>query len=124
LPFLKKDFSAQISSHLSDLSELAADDIDYLESKAHKVFTKVAQVSLRTIKFERAQYAKQHIALRRLVLRQAISTLVDGPIPLGYKEIQMLDKAIIAGQKGQIDFPQNLIYKYLTARVAAIIKNI
>lgn len=124
IPFLKKDFSAEICSHLSNLSELAADDIDYLENQASQAFTKVCLVSSKMISFDRTRYAKQPIALRRLILRRAILTLVNGPIPLGYKEMQILDRAIIFDQRGQIDFPQNLAYKYLKPGASIILKNI
>lgn len=77
LPLLTKQYNQNIKELLTNMANTINIDYDYLQNQAQKVFTKCAKSSPdnASIRFNLKLFAKQHPALKRMLIRLGVEQL-------------------------------------------------
>ncbi len=76
LPLLEKEYKTNIREVLANLSENAAADYEYLKTQALKSFKRLRETSgSNTIQFNLDSFKREHLALKRLLIRLSIEHL-------------------------------------------------
>ncbi|MBU0468239.1 MAG: tRNA lysidine(34) synthetase TilS [Candidatus Omnitrophica bacterium] len=112
LPLIEKQYSSNIKHLLSNLSKNISVDFDYLELQAKKAFKKYARISKNNncIKFELDKLQKQHVSMKRMLLRFSIEHLKGNTNRLTLAHINEIEGLILKGPNNAIvNLPGNII---------------
>jgi tRNA(Ile)-lysidine synthase len=94
IPFIEKEYNPDIKKTFSNLAELMQGDYEYLEYHHNKAFKKLAGIRRNnTVIFKLSDIRKEHLSVRRGLIRKAIEFLCDSLDNIEYrhwKEIESL----------------------------------
>jgi len=96
LPLLENSASKNIEEILSRTAEVLREEDDFLNSRTTHLFGKLARIEDGAVIFNASQLREQHLALRRRLLREAISHLKSDTLSItfdhGKKALQLLNE--------------------------------
>jgi len=79
LPLLESKYNSQIHSNLVNLANINSTDYDFLEKQSHRIFSTAAEIRKGIsplVKFELRNFLKKHIAIQRMLIRQAFEHII------------------------------------------------
>jgi len=110
IPELRK-YNENISGQLSNLSSTASIDYDYLMEESNKIFARIARYDSRRKKlyFPLKEFNNQHAAMKRLLLRNAITKLNGNTNGQSFEHIISIEKLAMDMPDGSIVSLKNRI---------------
>ena len=109
LPDLIKNYNSNLPNVLVDLAYTTQGDYDYLLTQAQELFKKNVKASKAKIKFKLKFFFKQHISMRRMLLRLSYENLVSNFNQLSFKHIQEVEDMLENRPVGTaVDWPQSV----------------
>jgi tRNA(Ile)-lysidine synthase len=111
LPVLEKFYNPEIKQVLANFAELADKDYEYLDICHRSIFDKLADIdSEGIIRFSLSEINKQHLSVKRGVIRNAIKTLSDTLDNIDYRHWQEIESLIDTRPAGsRVDLPHDLV---------------
>jgi tRNA(Ile)-lysidine synthase len=100
IPFLEKDCAPDIKARLSTLASIAAVDQDFIDAQAIKVYHLVCCRGPKRRKLKLDRFVRLHSAVRRVIIRQALTELKRADLSLGFEHVDALERLALEGKKG------------------------
>ncbi|MBI3322383.1 MAG: tRNA lysidine(34) synthetase TilS [Candidatus Omnitrophica bacterium] len=105
---LERNYNPRLREHLCATAEVLRADLDWLEDQTRAEFRRIARVSARGIRLDRARLRRLHPALRRGLLREAVRRLQGDRAGFGYAHWRALETLVLNGVRGAADLPHGL----------------
>jgi tRNA(Ile)-lysidine synthase len=111
LPLLEKEYNANITHALVNLSKTAGEDYEFLSAQAKAVWNKVvfksSSDSVR-IRLDGKKLRQSHPAMRRIVIRMAYEYLKGDLNQLTFGHVEMIE-LLLFEPSGRVDLPAGII---------------
>ncbi len=112
IPYIEKNFNPNIIETLSRSSNIFREDSDFLNKRAQEVFEKISKIDRYNISIDINEFNKEHIALKRRIIRLAIEKIRGNLKDIGMVHIENIIKLCQGGKVGsKIDIIGDIIIK-------------
>jgi tRNA(Ile)-lysidine synthase len=109
LPDLVKNYNVNFSHTLVDLAYTTQADYDYLLNQARHIFRKNAIISNIKVRIKIKFFLKQHISMRRMMLRLSFEQLASSYGQLNFSHIEEVEDLLLNRPAGaRVHWPQSV----------------
>jgi tRNA(Ile)-lysidine synthase len=112
IPYLEKQFNQNIESILVHEADIIAEEDNYLQAEARKIFDKISEIDEKESHFKINSLIELHKALQRRILRLAIQHIKVDLKRITWSHINDIIQIFIApSNEAKITLPQGIIHK-------------
>ena len=111
IPLIEKEFNPRIKENLSFIAQNMSDETDYLDRTAKRLLCRLAVRTKTKIDINISDLSRSHIALRRLIVRQAICFLKGDLKKITYRHWLEIEAILSEKNKSGIDLPGGIKVK-------------
>jgi len=109
LPQLRREYNPEITAALCRLSAIAADEGDFLQREAERLWPQVALYTEGILELRTEAFAALHPALQRVMLRKAVNRVRGNNKGISFFHFEELRRLLLAGRTGAaLQLPQGL----------------
>jgi tRNA(Ile)-lysidine synthase len=105
IPTLERQFNPQLRRRLAALAEILREDLDWMEDQTLRLFSEAARVRGKVVRLERERLRRSHPALRRSLLRLAVSRLQGDTHGFAQRHWLEMERLLLGDGQGGTDFP-------------------
>ncbi len=109
LPYLKKNYNANIKGVLANLAQISGQDYEYLETETRKQILPIMKSGKKEIFFKLEPLRKLHPSLQRMAIRLGIEKLKGDTNKISYVHLQEVESLLFERPVNSIvDLPDSL----------------
>lgn len=108
IPYIEKNFNSNIMNTLHRLSDIVAQENDFLNKEAKNAFLEIAMVGKNSIEYNINKIQSIHPAIMRRVIRMGIEELAGSLKNIQYRNIETLVDLLDKGTGAAVVLPNNI----------------